>query len=169
MIAITFYTNFDILQNEFSKTFRRLSPLDSESDIIDRHCSNFYWLGRALFVAINFYGERMSKDDVVWHGLSSKMLFGDFAAYFDCPTSTTTQRNVAQTFSGNGSGIILKLKSKHTVNCAYMLNVSLFSDFTDECERLFLNETLIITDILSIQNQRWVSHKKYIEACLYFS
>eukprot|EP01083_Nonionella_stella_P055892 147383_1 len=168
VVAILFYCNFDELQNEFSKTFRKKEEYDTEQDIIDRHCKNFYWFGRALFVAINFYGQRMQKNQVVWHGLSSRMLFERFAAHFDSPTSTTTQKNVAQTFSGNGHGIILKLKSKHNVKCAWMLDVSLFSDYTDECERLFLNETLIITDILTIVKNRWVSFKNYIGACLYF-
>ena len=97
------------------------------------------------------------------------MLFTDFATYFDCPTSTTTQKTVAQTFSGNGTGIILKLKSKYNQNCAFMLDVSLFSDFTDECERLFLNEHLIITDILTIIDNRWKSFHKEMGALLYFN
>ena len=126
---------------------------------------------RTLYVAINFFGKRMKKESVVWHGLSSKMLFSQFATYFDCPTSTTTQKNVAQTFSGNGSGIILKLKSFYNENCAWHLDVSLFSDFTDECERLFLNDPLVITDILTIdrKKQKWVSYKKYMGALLFFN
>ena len=113
----------------------------------------------------------MNKNSVVWHGLSSKMLFGRFATYFDCPTSTTTQKNVAQTFSGGGSGIILKLKSFYNQNCAFHLDVSLFSDFTDECERLFLNDLLIITDILTVnkQKQKWVSFKKFMSALCFNS
>eukprot|EP01084_Bolivina_argentea_P019286 35878_1 len=169
VIAILFYCNFDELQKEFSKTFWKMKQDDTESDMIETHCKNFYWLGRALYVAVTFYGTRMEANQVVWHGLSKKMLFDNFAVYFTCPTSTTTQKNVAQTFSGNGNGIVLKLKAKHKNNCPWMLDVSLFSDFTDECERLFFNETLIITDILIIINKRWVSFKKYINACLYFN
>ena len=107
---------------------------------------------------------------MVWHGLSKKLVFASFAAYFDCPTSTTTQRNVAQTFSASsdGGGIILKLKSKFVSKCAFMLDVSTFSDFTDECERLFLGESLIIADILMVMDQRWGSCRQYIAACLYF-
>lgn len=37
-----------------------------------------------------------------------------------------------------------------------------------ECERLFLKEALIITDILLVMDKRWVSLSKYISACLYF-
>ena len=85
---------------------------------------------RALCEAINFFGKRMTKDSVVWHGLSQKMVFSEFAPYFDCPTSTTTKKNIAMVFAGNGSGLILKLKSKFKDKCAFMLDVSVFSNFT---------------------------------------
>merc|ERR1712157_715997 len=51
-----------------------------------------------------------------------------------------------------------------------MLNVSPFSDFAEECERLFLNETLIICDIMVTDNvsARWMKMTKYIEAITYF-
>eukprot|EP01084_Bolivina_argentea_P302448 522035_1 len=136
VIAILLFCNFDDLQRKFSQTWRKIEENDTDASIIDRHCKNFYWTGRALYVAINFYGQRMDPNQVVWHGVSSKMLFDNFAAYFDCPTSTTTQKSIAQAFSDNGNGIILKLKSKHNNNCAWMLDVSVFSDYTDECERL---------------------------------
>ena len=37
-----------------------------------------------------------------------------------------------------------------------------------ECERLFLNETLIITDIVTATESGWMKLDKYIEAITYF-
>ena len=86
---------------------------DTEDVIVERHCHNYYWLGRALYVAIHFYGERMKPSTVVWHVISSKMLFENFATlYFDTPTSASTSQQIAQEFSGR-DGIILRLKSKY--------------------------------------------------------
>ena len=103
----------------------------------------FLRLGRALFVAIRIFGKRLLPSTVVWHGLSQKMLFESFGCHFDCPTSTTTQQSVAQTFTGNGGGFILKLKSQYINNCATMLDVSTFSDFTDGMLSIFFNFTQI--------------------------
>ena len=84
ILAILFYCNFDELQRDFCRTFRKMKEGDTAADIIRRHCDNFYWFGRALFVAINFYGERMEPATVVWHGLSQRMLFNHFATYVLC-------------------------------------------------------------------------------------
>ena len=112
VVAILIYCNFDDLQREFSRTFRSMEEDDTEDVIVERHCRNYYWLGRALFVAIHFYGERMKPSTAVWHGISCKMVFENFATlYFDTPTSTSTSRAVSQGFSGP-NGITLKLKSK---------------------------------------------------------
>ena len=122
---------------------------------------------RALFVAIHYYGERMTPKTVVWHGVSRKMKFESFAAYFECPTSTSTSKSVAQGFSGP-DGMILKLKSKFKSSCSIMLDVSLFSNYPDECERLFVKETLIITDVMMRVNNKWTAFGLYFEALVYF-
>ena len=135
VVAILLYCNYDALQAEFSRTFRGLSNGDEEFElVVTRHCENFYWFGRSLFIAINFHGKHMDSKAVVWHGLSQKMVFKTFGTlYFDSPTSTTTAVSVAQGFSGSdGKGVILKLKSKYKGDFgAVMLDVGPFSDFTD--------------------------------------
>lgn len=174
---------------------------------------------RALFIAVHFHGKQMQQDTVVWHGLSEKMVFENFASlslfchhafeypsisallchvhfhrfYFDSPTSTTVDKRVAQAFTLQGEGIILQLKSKYNTNCATMLDVSRFSDYPEgmqihfelhrnfsisimflrddtEQERLFLSETLIITDVLKVDPDEsvWHSHSKHLKAILFF-
>ena len=114
-------------------------------------------------------GDGISK---VWHGLSKKMVFENFATYyFDCPTSTTTNMSVAAArFTSQGQGIILELQSKYKDHCAVLLDVSPFSRFPEEREMLALNEPLIISDILKRNetNHQWQSLAKWVRALLYF-
>lgn len=86
---------------------------------------------RNLYVAIAFYGKAMKPKDTVWHGLSQKMVFKEFSTYFDCPTSTTTQVQVAANFAEDGGGIVLKLKSRHADNPCIALDVSHFSAYQE--------------------------------------
>ena len=98
-------------------------------------------------------------------GLSHKMLFTEFSTFFDTPTSTTASKAVAHTFSGS-QGIILALKSKYKNDCPVMLNASLFSDYVDEQERLFIYETLIIHDMFTMKE--WKRYPKQMKALNWF-
>lgn len=49
-----------------------------------------------------------------------------------------------------------------------MLDVSPFSNYPAECERLFVEETLIISDIMAMVDGEWMQFGLYIEALLYF-
>ena len=189
VVAILIYCNYTDLQSRFSETFRGMQDDDTDEMIVKRHCHNFYWLGRydsvmcflknarlstskinsfrALFVAIHFYGDRMSPKTVVWHGVSHRMLFENFATFFECPTSTSIERLVAQGFSGS-DGVILKLKSKFKNSCSVMLDVSAFSNYPAESERLFVKETLIITDVMMRIDNEWTMFGVYFEALVYF-
>ena len=122
---------------------------------------------RALYVAIHFYGEHMTPETVVWHGVKRRMTFESFASYFECPTSTSTSRVVARSFSGP-DGMILKLKSKFKNSCSVMLDVSVFSNYPEECERLFVKETLIINDVMIRVDDEWTSFGLYFQALVYF-
>ena len=76
IVAILLYCNFDTLQNKFSETFRkRPNSKDTQQDVINRHCSNFYYWGRALYVAIEFFGQPMGTNTVVYHGMCAYLLF----------------------------------------------------------------------------------------------
>ena len=109
----------------------------------------------------------MTSETVVWHGVTRKMKFDSFATYFECPTSTSTSRFIARGFSGP-DGMILKLKSKFKESCSVMLDVSVFSNYPEECERLFVKETLIITDVMMRVGDEWTAFGSYFEALVYF-
>ena len=87
-------------------------------------------VSRNLYVAINFYGSRMDPNVTVWHGLSEKMVFKGFSAYFDCPTSTTTEKIVAAaTVAGDGRGMGVGLTSRQKESPYIALDVTPFSRF----------------------------------------
>ena len=108
----------------------------------------------------------MSEKESVWRGISYTSVFESFATfgisifssllisspmnfncacrcYFDCPTSTTTDRKVAENFARGKKGIILELKSKYNENCATMLEVSPFSMHPDGKFSAFVISLLI--------------------------
>ena len=109
----------------------------------------------------------MTSKTVVWQGVARQMKFESFAPYFECPTSTSTSRFVAENFSG-WDGMILKLKSKFKNSCSVMLDVSVFSNYPEECERLFVKETLIIHDVMMRVDDEWTSFGLYFQALVYF-
>ena len=82
---------------EFRQTFRKLSESETEIDVIDRHAV-FYHFGRALSEIADHFGEKMKRNDRVYHGLSTVMFFRSFTEYFNAPTSTTTEVNVGMFF-----------------------------------------------------------------------
>ena len=50
IIAILVYCNYTDLQARFNETFRKMLVDDTDEMIAERHCRNYYWLGRyALF------------------------------------------------------------------------------------------------------------------------
>lgn len=109
----------------------------------------------------------MTAKTTVWHGVSRRMKFESFSPYFECPTSTSTSKIVAQGFSGS-DGMIFELKSKFKDRCSTMLDVSTFSNYPEECERLFVLETLIIDDVMMRVDGQWTSFGLYFEALVYF-
>ena len=48
VVAILIYCNYTELQARFSETFRRMQDDETDEMIVDRHCRNYYWLGRCV-------------------------------------------------------------------------------------------------------------------------
>eukprot|EP01084_Bolivina_argentea_P040835 75377_1 len=131
----------------------------TRTEVRERHLE-LYNYSRALFEAIEFFGEEMSPTMKVYHGLNRVMGFEQFTTYFDQPVSTTPSLISAQQFSQN-TGIILALKAgtKHFDDASKIpkyLNVSRFSDFPAENERLFYGAFVHfrISDIIVANNPK---------------
>eukprot|EP01083_Nonionella_stella_P295912 1005487_1 len=114
LVAIMVQCNFDTLQNEFRKTYRR-NHGEEDVDLKRRH-SNFYWLARRLRECVECFGmerqylTREKKTIDVWHGLNKAFIFPSMFAHIKGPCSTTTEYAVAMSFCDN-KGMVLKLQT----------------------------------------------------------
>eukprot|EP01084_Bolivina_argentea_P077176 139904_1 len=98
ILCIMFYTNFTNLQNELTKTYRKLSSKESDESIKQRHSKYGHW-GRYLRETIDLFGTtfQYAKSDMFkqfYHGLSCKMKFDGFKKRFYGPTSTTLREEI---------------------------------------------------------------------------
>eukprot|EP01083_Nonionella_stella_P295911 1005486_1 len=192
LVAIMVQCNFDTLQNEFRKTYRRNRD---ETDVeLKRRHSNFYWLGRRLRECVECFGmeqqylTRENKTIDVWHGLKKPFLFPSMFAHIQGPCSTTTQYAVAVLFCDNqgmilklqtteqwiskyGPGISITLKNQHPnggwVEDRSAARMSAFdcewiSDFSNEHE-IFTIGGLYRFNIAEIETPTGVNYAKYVK------
>eukprot|EP01083_Nonionella_stella_P037943 103357_1 len=168
LIACLLYTNFTDLQRKFSSSTRRYSHQQSktDNDIRIEHYRDYYSWGQALMVSIKCYGQKMNETMSFYHGINTELVFADFTAYFNCPTSTTGQLSVAALFASD-QGIILSLSGKiKGGGKAKFMNVSWFSDYPNEDERLLYGYHNQL-EILSIYTAQF-NYVKFIRALKVF-
>eukprot|EP01084_Bolivina_argentea_P000941 1724_1 len=172
VVSILLYCNYSALCKTFRESFRKLNCDDTKDIIIQRHIDNFYWFGRFLVTAIEFWGDTPKKKQKFYHGTSCQFLFDQLSAVYETPTSTTCDFKVAQQFIGDGeTGIVLHLAPKFKTDCnmSKWMNVSTVSDFPNEKERLFAGMTILsIINIYNPSDNKWDGYKEYIKIMLYF-
>eukprot|EP01084_Bolivina_argentea_P124591 220769_1 len=154
IFAIIIYTDLSLFCKKFRSTYRR----SGNGNIIERH-RQVYYLARALFEAVEFFGTKMSNKDFVYHGLDKILYFDKFQTYFNQPVSTTTL-GIARRFSTE-TGIILMLKSPiKSCNNPKYLNVSTFSCYVEE-EKLFYGDSVQfqIADVIEPYNSKSHQHE----------
>eukprot|EP01084_Bolivina_argentea_P145624 255204_1 len=143
MICLLIYCNYTDIQHKYKQHCR---PYDGENTniFIKRNAEIAIWC-RYLVECCCIYGERMNENDVLYTGLTSKLLFDSFDSYFYCPLSTTPNLDVAQRFT-TSRGIIIQCKrgNKSTMK----LNVSWLSDYPSENEKLIVAQSLKICNII---------------------
>eukprot|EP01084_Bolivina_argentea_P256314 431499_1 len=162
VLAIVIYTDFSDFCTNFRKTYRMIGDEKTKAEVRKRHLQ-LYFYSRALFEAIEFFGEEMHAEMKVYHGLNRVMQFSQFTTYFDQPVSTTPSMQSAQQFC-EGSGIILAFKAgtEHFDDASKIpkyLDVVRFSDFTTEDERLFYG-AYVQFSISDIIEANLTSHSK---------
>eukprot|EP01084_Bolivina_argentea_P000019 44_1 len=160
ILCIIFYCDFSKLSCEFSATFRKKFPNETDESLKRRN-SKFWNLSKLLIETVHLYGNALNymenemTDDysnkskiydiqipVLYHGISF-LYFNSFLCRFCSPTSMTTQLEVATMFSGN-SGIICEIEQygyKSTGHHPYYFNCSFISRFALENEMLFIGGT----------------------------
>eukprot|EP01084_Bolivina_argentea_P112735 201033_1 len=134
ILSLMFYCNCDNLQFVFSKTYREKQ---------NEH-NNFYHLGQFIKSAIHNFGTKMidGNMNVFYHGIGEKLLFPNLKIRIDCPTSTSSQFQVALGFTNQNNGLIVAFNGIDSpvkyFSCAWL------SDYAYESEYLFIhNETYI--------------------------
>eukprot|EP01084_Bolivina_argentea_P249776 418285_1 len=170
ILCVFLYCNHSQLCEKFRQSYRNENYNDLNEVIIKRHCHNFYWFGRFLTTAIEFWGQTPRRNDRLYHGLSQKFLFNEFSTVYEIPTSTTGKISVAHGFAKDG-GIVIQLapKWKKEINSSKYLDVSIFSDFKHEQEKLFAGMTVLsIINIYNPSDNKWDGYSEYIRGILYF-
>ena len=107
-----------------------------------------------------FFGEVMGPKQVLYSGMSTRLMFKSLYQRFECPLSTTVSKSVADQFTAGHNGIRLELQRANPK--ARFFNVAPFSCFKREKERLVMGSTLKITNIYIGQR----SFKSHVAALL---
>eukprot|EP01084_Bolivina_argentea_P145871 255561_1 len=89
IIALICYTDISHLCTAFRETYRRKDQNELLNEQIERH-QMFAHMGRLLYESFVFYASKDSKIQILYHGMSTPLVFATLYASFDVPTSTTT-------------------------------------------------------------------------------
>eukprot|EP01084_Bolivina_argentea_P254305 427505_1 len=134
VLSVILYTDYDILSNKFSSTFRKLNKND---DPLMRNREYWHW-SKILIETVNCFGIKMSQTRIesFYHGVS-EVYFNKFIARFNSPTSTTTKLAIATIFARN-DGIILEMNKDECGESLRYFNCAFVSCYGFESERLFI-------------------------------
>eukprot|EP01084_Bolivina_argentea_P010226 19038_1 len=164
IISLICYTDDTTLCTTFRETYRRMDAEDVNQQI-SRHAV-FANLGRLLYESFAFYASTNSKVTLLYHGMSIPLKFSTLFCAFDAPTSTTTDRHVAERFC-SGTGILIYFKSAESSQYIRTLDMSLFSCFDSEQEHLIFETRLHIQNIF-IPTERSFVRKKWMKTLLLY-
>eukprot|EP01084_Bolivina_argentea_P137726 242555_1 len=107
LLSIMFYCNFTEMQYEFSRSYRKTSPLETQQELIFKHQKVANW-GRILWETVHVFGDKVKTYPKLYHGINTTMLFPSAIAQFNGPCSTTPRLTVAAAFANQG--IIVEMK-----------------------------------------------------------
>jgi len=148
LVALKLYTDFDLLQREFRKSFR--SPYNKKQERLQA----FYHWRAALqetFKKFSNIPSALNQPNTLFHGINSIMCLDQYEGIYYGPCSTTTDLHVARSFAGK-NGMILVMKPEIDLNKTpfKVLDISWISDYPDEREYLLFDHKIDIeTWILS--------------------
>eukprot|EP01084_Bolivina_argentea_P132010 232949_1 len=169
-MSVCFYTDFDNLSKEFSRTFRSMNENETIEMCAKRNAEYAIW-SRLLCETVNIYGTDInySNISIFYHGINCLLLFSSFITALNSPTSTTPQLTVAAIFASN-NGCILEL-AKDAPFLRYF-NCNWLSSYTNEDERLFIMPTnqLYVVRFASIRSMtNEMNYFDYIHAMTSFN
>lgn len=164
IVAIKLYTDDDHLQREFSKCF--ISKYQKDENYEERLSQFYHWRKELMnaFAALskikyftcfkknnNENGDE-DEDELLYHGVTFQSMekINQTSTYFG-PLSTTTDINIARDFAGK-NGMIMVIKPNRNNSMYKTINISLISDFEQECEVLLFNHNINIENIIYSNN-----------------
>eukprot|EP01084_Bolivina_argentea_P272592 464163_1 len=150
ILALMIYCNYDVIQYEFSRTFRQNTETHNQ----------FYHLGKHLTSCMQFGPDpRTGKIDGFYHGMSALVfpqVIGDSflldrddqrrGLEINCPLSTSSSFAVAVNFADINDGLVIELRRMHFSHSTYY-SVEWLSDYPNEHEYLFIRTRLEIVNI----------------------
>ena len=166
LMALKLYTDFDDLQREFKRHCRRLRKGEPVESVMERNQEIAIW-SRLIRESIMFWGTAMTKKQEFYCGLTARLVLRSLNQRFECALSTTRSWNIAQQFTGDYQGLILKIK-RANLRTRY-LDVAPMSAHHAEEESLFVGSTIKITGIFTFNDirRKWETLKpKYFVAAL---
>eukprot|EP01084_Bolivina_argentea_P038386 70964_1 len=134
VLALVVYSQISALCTAFRKTYRKEKRTEKIEGQKERH-SFFANFGKLLYESFVFYGTTESKVELLYHGMSTELLFASLYCTINAPTSTTTASSVAGTFGG-GAGIVMKLESCESTKYIRTVDMDVFTCFDHEEEHL---------------------------------
>eukprot|EP01083_Nonionella_stella_P277251 942521_1 len=174
LLSIIFYTDYSVLCERFSQTYRRKTPHEKWSHVAQRHSQYYHW-GLLLKESVESFGKvakgnthKLRKKNTFYHGLNQELAFTTFVAQFYGPTSFTNQLGVAQSFA-KGRGMILSLQPHRKYPSVYF-DCKWLSAHPAESEKLFIGgqNPLNIYTIITISNPQ-TNHRKCLVAMMHIS
>eukprot|EP01084_Bolivina_argentea_P138639 244034_1 len=154
IFSIILYCNFSSLKNAYQ---HRQDVVISKSS-----ADKLYFFGRFLANAVQFYGEIVKKEQVVYASFAHKQLFNNFMVVYEKPTSITSDQSVLE----NVDAICLKLSPKYNnqINTSRYIDVSNVLNFRKQKEILFAGK--MVMSIIDIYEETG-NLKDYIQSILY--
>ena len=165
LLVLDIYTGHTKFCTQFRASYH--IPSDMREDEVEKTHCQLYHFSRLLFESVNLYGQNMSKELSVFHGLGKPLYFSEFITKFRQPVSTTPSLKTADQFR-NGAGIILILKSgtyftKGATWKPRYSKVAWISNHPHEMEYLFYgrDSQLEISGILEHDGRKWIKHQAF--------
>jgi len=147
LLALKLYTDFDLLQREFRKTYR--APFNEDRKRLESF-AQWRKLLEETFSRFNTVTTEQQQPRRLFHGINTRMPVADFSGKNWGPSSTTTDLHVARSFAGK-RGMVLVLRPKRTLtetNRFRVLDISWISDYPDEKEYLIFDQEVEVECVI---------------------
>merc|ERR1719334_908441 len=148
LVALKLYTDFDLLQREFRKSFR--APYNKDKKRLQTFV---HWRTamRDTFAKFSTIPEALTQPKTLFHGINTVMCLDQYAGMYAGPCSTTTDLHVARSFAGkNGMILVIKPETDLGKTKYKALDISWISDYPDEREYLLFDHKMeVVTWVLS--------------------